>query len=131
MHNGDLTQDCSITSGESMLTILAAALLSCTVTDGDTIRCGKERVRLLGIDAPEIHGCRRGRVCVPGDGQASKRSLVALIGGRKVRIERHGQDRYGRTLAYVWAGRVNLSCEQVRRGQAVWVEKWNTGGRGC
>lgn len=40
----------------------------CTVTDGDTIRCGAERIRLLGIDAPELPGhCRSGRACAPGD----------------------------------------------------------------
>lgn len=26
----------------------------CTVIDGDTIRCGAERVRIMGLDAPEI-----------------------------------------------------------------------------
>lgn len=56
------------------LPIIAAALLACTVTDGDTIRCGAERV---------------------------------------------GTDRYGRTLALAWAGRVNLSCAQIRAGQGV------------
>ena len=30
-----------------MLSMLALALASCTVTDGDTIRCGDERIRLL------------------------------------------------------------------------------------
>lgn len=54
-------------------------LLSLTVVDGDTIRLGKERIRLLGIDAPETHPCRQGRVCVPGDGQASKRNLERVL----------------------------------------------------
>jgi endonuclease YncB( thermonuclease family) len=40
----------------------------CTVTDGDTIRCNGERIRLLGIDTPELPGhCRKGRDCVSGD----------------------------------------------------------------
>lgn len=38
----------------------------CTVTDGDTIRCNGERIRLLGIDTPELPGhCRQGRVAYP------------------------------------------------------------------
>ena len=104
--------------------ILAAAI---TVVDGDTIRAGNERIRLLGIDAPEIHGCRQGRVCVPGDGQASKRSLEAMMGG-KISVQRVGRDRYGRTLAQVYAGGRNVACEQIRRGQAQYVAKWDNGG---
>lgn len=104
--------------------LLAAAV---TVVDGDTIRAGEERIRLLGIDAPEIHGCRQGRVCVPGDGQASKRSLEAMMGGR-ISVQRVGQDRYGRTLAQVYADGRNVACEQIRRGQAVYVAKWDNGG---
>lgn len=49
------------------------------VVDGDTLRCGSERLRLLGIDAPEIEHCPRWRQCAPGDGLASKRSLGAAL----------------------------------------------------
>jgi endonuclease YncB( thermonuclease family) len=34
--------------------LLIAPLAVCVAVDGDTLRCGSERVRLLGIDAPEI-----------------------------------------------------------------------------
>ena len=73
-----------------IFTLLLAAAV--TVVDGDTLRINGERVRLLGIDAPEIHGCRQGRVCASGDGQASKRSLEAMMGGR-ISVRRVGQDR--------------------------------------
>lgn len=37
------------------LVLAAAALcLSPSVHDGDTIRCGRERVRIANIDAPEL-----------------------------------------------------------------------------
>jgi micrococcal nuclease len=101
----------------------------CTVTDGDTIRCGAERIRLLGIDAPELPGhCRNGRVCAPGDGQASKRSLTASMTG-SIAITRLGIDRYGRTLAIVLAGGVNLSCRQLERRQAIYKQRWDNGGQ--
>lgn len=103
-------------------------LASVIVVDGDTLRLDSERVRLLGVDAPEIHGCRQGRVCVPGDGQASKRSLEAMMGGR-ISVQRVGHDRYGRTLAQVYVNGRNVACEQIRRGQAVYVAKWDNGGR--
>lgn len=104
--------------------LLAAAVI---VVDGDTLRVDGERIRLLGIDAPEIHGCRQGRVCVPGDGQASKRSLEAMMGGR-VSVQRVGQDRYGRTLAHVYANGRNVACEQLRRRQAIYKPRWDNGG---
>lgn len=107
--------------------ILLPLLLAVTVTDGDTLRIDGERIRLLGIDAPEIHGCRQGRVCVPGDGQASKRSLEGMMGG-KISVQRVGTDRYGRTLAQVYVGGRNVACEQLRRGQAVYKRAWDNGG---
>ena len=106
---------------------LALLLASCFAVDGDTLRCGSERVRLLGIDAPEIHGCPNYRKCAPGDGEASKRSLQAMIGGR-ISVQRIGQDRYGRTLAQVYADGQNLACEQLRRGQAIYKPNWDNGG---
>lgn len=103
--------------------LLAAAV---TVVDGDTIRLGGERVRLVGIDAPEIHGCPGGRACAPGDGQASKQSLQSLMRG-SVSIRRVGHDRYGRTLAHVYVNGVNVACEQIGRGQAIYKRNWDNG----
>src|SRR4051795_3278662 len=100
---------------------------SAYVIDGDTLRCGPERLRLLGIDAPEIEACPRWRVCVQGDGQASKRSLVAALRLGPIRYQPVTVDRYGRSVAVVWAGSVNLSCWQLQRGQAVYIAKWDNG----
>ncbi len=101
--------------------------LACTVTDGDTIRCGEERIRLLGVDAPESAGhCRAGRTCAPGDPVAATRSLEAVIEMGPKRIIRLGADRYGRTLALVKVGEVDLSCHQLAGGHAVYVARWDT-----
>ena len=112
--------------------MILAFLLSvaCVVTDGDTIRCGDERIRLLAIDAPEMGGnCRQGRVCVSGDPVKSKQTLEEALGDgvTGVEIERYGQDRYGRTLARVIVAGRDLSCHQIARGSAVYVEKWDKG----
>ncbi|MFL6759451.1 thermonuclease family protein [Sphingomonas sp.] len=101
---------------------------SAYVVDGDTIRCGPERLRLLGIDAPEIERCPRWRVCAPGDGQASKRSLIAALRLGPIRYDPITTDRYGRTVAVVWAGRVNLSCRQLEKGQAIYKPNWDNAG---
>jgi endonuclease YncB( thermonuclease family) len=39
------------------------------------------------------------------------------------------RDRYGRAVAVVIAGSLNLSCWQIRQGQAQYVAKWDDGGR--
>lgn len=97
------------------------------VVDGDSMRCGETRLRLLGIDAPELSHCPRWRVCVPGDGRASKRSLALALRFGPVRWEPIKLDRFGRTVAVVWAGRVNLSCWQLQRRQAIYKPKWDNG----
>ena len=101
---------------------------SAYVADGDSLRCGSTRVRLLGIDAPELHGCPRWRVCEVGDGQASKRSLQAALRYGAVTYRYVTTDRFGRTVALVWAGRVNLSCWQLQARQAVYKPRWDNGG---
>ncbi|MBB5985327.1 thermonuclease family protein [Sphingobium lignivorans] len=110
--------------------MIAAAAISCVVIDGDTLRCGRERVRLLAIDAPELPGhCRRGRTCVAGDPEASRASLQRLVARGAISIERNGKDRYGRTLAIVRARGLDVGCAQVKRGHAVFVPRWDAGGR--
>lgn len=101
-----------------LLLALSAASPACVarVTDGDTIRlCSGERVRLMGIDAPERAGSERCSArsvarlrhspnpswCDYEKGEQSKAALTRVIGTGTVRIERHGHDVYGRTLARV------------------------------
>ena len=74
------------------------------VIDGDTIELvGGERVRLLGLDAPELgHGGREPEYFA----FASKAFLEQLVldAGGELRLEydRVRRDIYGRTLAYLW-----------------------------
>lgn len=107
-----------------MLSFIAA--ITCTAIDGDTIRCGSERIRLLGIDAPEFRGhCRSGRTCAKGNPKASKASLAKGLRLGPIKIERHGKDKYGRTLAFVSSGGNDLSCYQLKAKQAVYVKRWD------
>lgn len=90
-----------------------------SVTDGDTFRCDGRRVRMEGIDAPELPGhCSEGRDCVAGDPFASTSNLRRLIGAAEVVCRTTDTDRYGRTVARCFAGEKDLSCEQVRGGFA-------------
>lgn len=105
----------------------AEVLSGCSVTDGDTIRCGGERIRLLGIDAPELPGhCRSGRTCAPGDPYASTKSLSDALTG-PLTIERVGEDHYGRTLAMVAGGNGDLSCWQLAHNQVIYKADWDDG----
>ena len=87
-----------------------------SITDGDTIRVQlgsgrEERVRYIGIDTPERGDCFSRRAT----------SLNArLVADREVRLEPDAdeRDRYGRLLAYVYAGDVFVNRELVRRGVA-------------
>jgi len=86
---------------------LTAAL---TVTDGDTIRDGRLRIRLWGIDAPELHDPQ---------GPASRAYLRALIDGQPVACDPRDTDRYGRTVAVcILSDGRDLACEMVRAGMA-------------
>jgi endonuclease YncB( thermonuclease family) len=113
--------------------LLAASLPACTITDGDTIRCGDERIRLTGINAPEMRGhCRRGMDCPPGDPIASRESLRRFMIGKRLTIRRfytaRGKlvtDRYGRTLAVVYADGANVACHQLRTGHARYRQDWD------
>lgn len=79
-----------------------------SVHDGDTIRCGAERIRIENIDAPELvgspkcEGYRRSYAwCDFAKGYAARDALKAFLSRGQVRVERHGLDKYGRTLARI------------------------------
>jgi micrococcal nuclease len=71
----------------------AQAAKRCRAIDGDTIRCGRERIRLRNVYAAE-----RGE---PG-AEAARRALQRRLDSGEVRIRRHGRDAYGRTLGDVY-----------------------------
>lgn len=104
---------------DSSATDDAAVVEVVHVIDGDTIivdREGREeRVRLLGIDAPEV-----GREGEPQEVCADEATVLVedLIGGADVvTITDPSQpqgDRFGRTLAYVEADGQDVSGELLR-----------------
>lgn len=124
-----LAGGCAPAGDPGATTAYADTITGCRVTDGDTIRCGDERIRLLAIDAPELPGhCRAGRRCAPGDGAASAASLERALTGR-LTIERAGKDRFGRTLAMVAGDAGDLSCWQLARAQAIYKSRWDDNDR--
>ncbi|MFV0458133.1 MAG: thermonuclease family protein [Actinomycetales bacterium] len=90
------------------------------VIDGDTIWVSDDgqrvKVRLLGIDSPETHD---GPECF---GEEATGHALQALGGRQVYLEtdpsQGTQDRYGRTLAYVWVDGGLFNLEQLDSGFA-------------
>ena len=95
------------------------------VTDGDTIVVemagAQERVRLIGLDAPEIAHPDEGTPAECG-GDAARAATSALVDGEEVRLERDAsdRDRFGRLLRHVWVraadGWLLVAEELVERG---------------
>jgi endonuclease YncB( thermonuclease family) len=94
------------------------------VIDGDTIVVSpNEKVRLIGVDAPETVHLKRAAQCFGEDAKEFTRSLVERRTIRLVLDEsnaaRNHKDRYGRTLAYVYFDDgTMLNAELIRRGYA-------------
>lgn len=91
-----------------LLAATAGAGERCVAIDGDTLRCGRERVRVDGLHAPELSE--------PG-GQQARRRLQQRIQSGEVVIQRKGRDRYGRTLGrlYVNGNRITQTDVSPRR----------------
>jgi micrococcal nuclease len=75
--------------------------------DGDTIRVGGERIRLRGIDTPELSEL---------EGPAAKRRLEELLRSGSIRIEPRGRDVYDRLLADVFVNEQNVAAVLVQEG---------------
>lgn len=118
-----------------ILAIIASTVLACSslvAVDGDTIRCGTERMRDMGpgspnksgYDAPEIGNakCAKERLL----GEQARNRLQELLDQPGTRVEDSGKrDRYGRPLVVVRL-RNGITAGQIlmREGYAV---KWSPG----
>ncbi len=114
----------------SLLFVLVASAYAATartltakverVSDGDTVTAvtsnqTKLRIRLLGIDAPEVpHGKEPGQPY----GEEARDFLDHLIGGKTVRVDAYGPDEYQRVLAVVWDEQIIVNLLMVAMGYA-------------
>jgi micrococcal nuclease len=91
------------------------------ISDGDTIRVlhnGRaERIRLNGIDCPELH---------QPFGARAKLFTSSLAFGKTVNVDVTGTDRYQRTIAQITLpDSRNLERELVRAGLAWWYRQYS------
>ena len=93
------------------------------VMDGDTLLVVLDgesepvKVRIKDIDAPES--------CQPG-GEAAREAMIALAMRQRVEVDRVAEDVYGRQVARVMRGELDLGAEMVRTGMA-WAYRFKTG----
>ncbi len=89
------------------------------VIDGDTLGMGQARIRLKGIDAPEMdQTCERDGAnyfC----GKEARNILRSKIGRESIRCESAGKDQYGRVLARCYSGKLDLNGWMVQQGWAI------------
>jgi endonuclease YncB( thermonuclease family) len=92
------------------------------VGDGDTLRAKVQGVvmefRLAEVDAPELN---------QPYGDRAKHELASLVAKQELVIMPFDTDRYGRTVAHVWAGGRHVNREMVERGAAWFYDAYSLG----
>ena len=91
----------------------------CFVIDGDTIQIKGTRIRLAGIDAPELN---------QPWGKAAKYAMVRLCKGKIVSAHLTGEESYNRKVAicYLSDGR-DIGAEIIKQGYALDFTKYSNG----
>ena len=107
------------------------------IVDGDTIYINNYKIRLEGIDAPEIQQkCKKEKLKISSIigytfyedyycGKHSKENLIAKVKGSKIKCISFTKDRYKRYLAKCFKGKINLNQWMVRNGYAVAYRRYS------
>lgn len=91
------------------------------VYDGDTVLVSQpnkkgEKVRMIGIDAPEMY--KKDRMPAQPYSRKAKRYLSNRILNRQVQIDMYGRDRYERILGVILLDGTDINLEMVSAGLA-------------
>jgi endonuclease YncB( thermonuclease family) len=90
------------------------------VVDGDTLRLGATRIRLLGLDAPELdQTCTDASGSDWACGRQARAFVAGLLDQSPVTCLPAGHDRYRRVLAHCRIGDTDLGGAIVAAGWAV------------
>ena len=97
------------------------------VIDGDTIHIGKTKIRLHGIDAPEMkQTCRTSKGKEQMCGVLAKQALERLVKGQDVTCKGDTRDRYKRLIAVCYVGQLNINEQMVADGWALAYRRYST-----
>lgn len=95
------------------------------VSDGDSLRIGDARIRLFGIDAPELDqqcGAGPGWPC----GTWARGRLALLAEGRRVHCTVQDRDAYGRLVAICSVNGTDIGGALVAEGAATAYRRYST-----
>ena len=111
----------TLTTYPSATDLPTATIQSCY--DGDTCTTTEgEKIRLACIDTPEL----RGKKADPIPAKAARNYLNDLVAGSTVTIRRITKDRYGRTVAELSKGPMNIQEHLVEKGFARLYERYSS-----
>ena len=107
------------------------------VIDGDTVHINNKKIRLEGIDAPEIRQqCKKPFLQISAFigltfnknyscGVIAKKKLSNKIDNSKIKCISSSKDRYKRFLATCFKDKINLNKWMVRNGNAVAYKRYS------
>ena len=107
------------------------------IIDGDTLHINTKKIRLEGIDAPEIkQQCQKPYLTIStiisfqfnkkySCGVISKMKLIDKIDNSKIKCISSLKDRYKRFLATCFKNKINLNKWMVRNGNAVAYKRYS------
>ena len=113
-----------------LLLPMSAAMADITgkprIVDGDTIHIGDTKIRLHGIDAPEMkQTCRTSEGKEQMCGVLAKQALERLVKGQDVTCKGDTRDRYKRLIAVCYVGSLNINEQMVTDGWAMAYRKYS------
>ena len=107
------------------------------VVDGDTVHIDNYKLRLEGIDAPEMRQqCKKESFKISffigltfykdySCGRVSKEKLITKIDTTEIKCISSSKDRYKRYIATCFKGKTNLNRWMVRNGFAIAYRKYS------
>ncbi|MBL0374865.1 thermonuclease family protein [Rhizobium sp. KVB221] len=87
--------------------------------DGDSLVLGDKRLRLSGIDAPELAQTCLRRGIAWNCGRQAQAALARLVAGGGANCQGNERDKYGRKLVRCYRDDLDINGEMVRMGMAV------------
>ena len=107
------------------------------IVDGDTVHINEYKIRLEGIDAPEIRQkCKKEKLKISSIigftfykdyscGRVSKEKLITKINTSEIKCISSSKDRYKRYIATCFKGKTNLNQWMVRNGFAIAYRRYS------